>query len=69
MKVTIYTHVSVDVWCISEKPETQKSSKVKSTLHKWRFGHFEVIELEGHSDLVTDADMDEGLLVTSRLEK
>ncbi|XP_076086696.1 uncharacterized protein LOC143057292 [Mytilus galloprovincialis] len=45
--------------------KTEKFSKLKATLHKWRFGKFEVIELEGHSDLVTDADNDGDLLVTS----
>ncbi|CAC5392953.1 unnamed protein product [Mytilus coruscus] len=45
--------------------KTEKFSKLKATLHKWRFGKFEVIELEGHSDLVTDADSDGVLLVTS----
>lgn len=46
--------------------KTEKFSKLKATLHKWRFGKFEVIELEGHSDLVTDADNDGDMLVTSR---
>lgn len=52
------------LFCFSEKPE--KMTEMKKTLQKWRFARFEVAELEGHSDLVTDVDTAGELMVTSR---